>query len=123
MFRALAESGVRPDLVLGTSVGALNGALIADDPTGEGALRLAEMWQQVNASNVFGGSLLRQVSTLAHSGTHLQSAEPLRTLLEDRLSVEHIGELTVPFQCVADPSRATLVARRPAARPAHRAAG
>ena len=101
MFRALAESGVRPDLVLGTSVGALNGALIADDPTGEGALRLAEMWQEVNASNVFGGSLLRQVSTLARSRTHLQSAEPLRTLLEDRLSVEHIGELTVPFQCVA----------------------
>ena len=33
MLRALTERGIRPDLVVGTSVGALNGALIAADPT------------------------------------------------------------------------------------------
>ncbi len=33
MIRALLERDVLPDLVLGTSVGALNGAVLADDPT------------------------------------------------------------------------------------------
>ena len=32
MLRALSEAGVRPDLVVGTSVGAINGALVAADP-------------------------------------------------------------------------------------------
>ena len=40
MLRALAEAGVRPDLVVGTSIGALNGVLVAADPA-EAAERLA----------------------------------------------------------------------------------
>ena len=37
MLRALAEAGVRPDLVVGTSIGALNGVLVAADPAGAAA--------------------------------------------------------------------------------------
>ena len=37
MARALLEAGIRPDLVCGTSIGAINGAAIAADPTPEGA--------------------------------------------------------------------------------------
>src|SRR2546429_8128501 len=44
MLRALADAGVRPDLVVGTSIGALNGVLVAADPAGA-AGRLARMWQ------------------------------------------------------------------------------
>ena len=33
MLRALFEAGVRPDLVVGTSVGAINGAAVAADPS------------------------------------------------------------------------------------------
>ena len=44
MLRALAEAGVRPDLVVGTSIGALNGVLVAADPDGA-ADRLSRMWQ------------------------------------------------------------------------------
>src|ERR1700749_3198119 len=43
MLRALAEAGVRPDLVVGTSIGAINGALVAADPSGA-AERLSRMW-------------------------------------------------------------------------------
>ena len=32
MLRALAEAGVRPDLVVGTSIGAMNGVIVAADP-------------------------------------------------------------------------------------------
>ena len=52
------------------------------------------------AAEAFGGSLFGRVRTLARSGTHLHSNEPLRQLLEG-LPVDRIEELALPFQCVA----------------------
>jgi predicted acylesterase/phospholipase RssA len=49
-WRALLEAGVRPDLVCGTSVGAINGAAIAADPTPEGAQQLLEMWDALGGT-------------------------------------------------------------------------
>ena len=59
MARALLEAGVRPDLVCGTSVGAINGAAIAADPTPEGARQLLEMWEALGRNNTLSGSLSR----------------------------------------------------------------
>lgn len=81
MLRALLESGRSPSLVVGTSVGALNGAVIAGDPSLHGVDELADLWGSLSASGVFTGSLLSQASTLARHRTHLHSAEPLRRLL------------------------------------------
>ncbi|MCF6477011.1 patatin-like phospholipase family protein, partial [Nonomuraea sp. MG754425] len=44
MLRALDEAGIRPDLVVGTSVGALNGAVIAAAPA-DAVARLTGLWQ------------------------------------------------------------------------------
>ena len=101
MLQALAEAGVRPDLVLGTSVGALNGVFVAAhrDP-GAAVAELAAVWREGVAAEAFGGSLFGRVRTLARSGTHLHPNEPLRQLLE-RLPVRRIEELALPFQCVA----------------------
>lgn len=43
MLHALLERGIRPDLVIGTSVGAVNGALLASDPTLDAVRRLHEL--------------------------------------------------------------------------------
>jgi NTE family protein len=100
MLRALGEAGIRPDLVLGTSVGAINGVFVAADPAG--ALgRLDRVWRDGVASEAFGGSLFGRMATLARSGTHLHPNEPLRRMLEELLPVARIEELAVPFQCVA----------------------
>jgi NTE family protein len=100
MLQALDEAGIRPDLVVGTSVGALNGVVVAADPTGA-VPRLAGMWRGGVVSEAFAGSLFGRVATLARSGTHLHPNEPLRRLLEELLPVTRIEELAVPFQCVA----------------------
>jgi NTE family protein len=100
MVRALLESGRQPALVLGTSVGALNGAALAADPSPGGVDALAEIWKSLADSGVFAGSLLSQASTFARHRTHLHSAEPLRRLLASRLP-KLIEDLAVPFQCVA----------------------
>jgi NTE family protein len=99
MLRALLESGRVPSLVVGTSVGALNGAVIAADPLA-GAKVLTDLWTSLSEKGVFAGSLFSQASTLARHRTHLHSAEPLRQLIEENLP-ERFEDLDVPFQCVA----------------------
>src|SRR5437764_8459971 len=101
MLRALAESGIEPDVVLGTSVGAINGAFYAAEPTVEGVERLSALWRETGRGEVSAGILLRRVTTLARTGTHLQSLSEVRQRLLEVLPVERIEELPVPFQCVA----------------------
>jgi NTE family protein len=100
MLRALLESGREPDLVVGTSVGALNGAAIAAEPSLAGVDKLAALWAALSESGIFSGSLLSQASTLARHRTHLHSAGPLRALMAGNLP-ETFADLAVPFQCVA----------------------
>ena len=62
MLGALLEAGVRPDLVLGSSVGAINGAVIAADPTLEQVESLGAVWRGIASDDTFGGSLLGRLS-------------------------------------------------------------
>ncbi len=101
MLQALAERSIRPDVVLGTSVGAINGAFFAADPTPAGVQRLIEHWRQTNTGELSRVTMLRRVSTLARTGTHLQSFEAVRRRLIEVLPAERVEDLTVPFQCVA----------------------
>jgi NTE family protein len=100
MLRALAEAGVRPDLVVGTSIGAVNGAFVAADPD-RGADRLAELWRGESLASVFSENVLGRAVRLARSGTHLHAIEPLHKLLGDKLPARDFTDLTLPFQCVA----------------------
>lgn len=100
MLRALLEAGVRPDLVVGTSVGALNGALLAALRPREVPDQLDALWRS-EAGELFGTSTVRRVRTLAGSGTHLHSNAPLRRVLATHLGSARIEELAVPFQCCA----------------------
>lgn len=101
MLRALLERGILPDLVVGTSVGALNGAAIAADPTLESVDRLESVWLQLTREDVFGGSLVSGAAQLMRTRTHLHSNLSLRRLIQRSLPVKTFEELAVPFQCVA----------------------
>jgi len=100
MLRALLESGFEPGLVVGASVGALNGAAIAADPTAAGVENLAHLWGSLADAGMFTDTMLARVSTLARYRTHLYSPAPLRKLLTARLPAT-FEDLRVPFQCVA----------------------
>ena len=101
MLRALTESGIEPDVVLGTSVGAVNGALFAAEPSVEGVRRLSQLWRESNVSGLSASAVLRRATTLARTGTHLESLDQLRRRLADALPVARVEELEVRFQCVA----------------------
>jgi NTE family protein len=100
MLRALADAGIRPDLVVGTSIGAVNGAFVAADPDGA-AERLADLWQGESLRVVFSETLMGRAVRLVRSGTHLHAIEPLRRLLADKLPAADFNDLKLPFQCVA----------------------
>lgn len=100
MARALLEAGVRPDLVCGTSVGAINGAAIAADPTAEGAQRLTEMWEALGRTDMFDGSVIGPLASLVRRRTALHGNGALRRMLRDHLP-ERFEDLAVPFECVA----------------------
>jgi NTE family protein len=101
MLRALLRAGFTPDLVVGTSIGAVNGALVAADPTEAVTDRLVRLWASPEAGEVYGDSLARQLRRFA-ARTHLHSPLPLRRLLERELG-EHttFEDLRVPFRCCA----------------------
>lgn len=101
MLKALLERGIVPDLIVGTSVGALNGAFVAADPSPAAADRLAEIWSALSASEVFSGSFISRIASLARSGTHLHGNESLRALIDNALPGAMIEDLPVRFECVA----------------------
>lgn len=101
MARALLEAGVVPDLVCGSSIGAINGAAIAADPSPYGAQQLLATWEQLAAKAVLGGSLVSRFAEIVRSGTALHANAQLRQQLRDWLPVHTFEELVVPFECVA----------------------
>lgn len=109
MLRALLERGIEPDLVLGTSVGALNGAMVARQPDVGVIDTLTELWRSAGAAGgeMYGDRPLRTVRRAMATGTHLWSAKPLRQALADELGELTFEELPVRFQvCAASIERA-----------------
>jgi NTE family protein len=101
MARALLEAGVKPDLVCGTSVGAINGAALAADPTPDGARRLLALWDALAEEGVLDGSVIRRVAEVVRRRTSLHGNGALRRMLRERLPAQTFEELAVPFECVA----------------------
>src|SRR4051812_49062151 len=79
-LRALLERGIVPDLVVGTSVGAINGPAVAAEPSLAAVGRLAATWSAIESGDFFAGPLLRRLGTLARAGAHLRGNDRLRAL-------------------------------------------
>ncbi len=101
MLSALLSAGIAPDLVLGTSIGAINGVAVAQDPSPDGVAQLRSLWAEVERSGMFGGSVVDRVRHIAATRTSLHSNEPLRRLLDRVVGDRRIEDLAVRFQCVA----------------------
>ena len=108
MLRALARAGIAPDLIVATSIGAINGAMVAADPTPAVTDHLVRLWASPEMGEVYGESIPRQLRRFA-TRTHLHSPQPLRRLLEKALPGT-FADLRVPLHlCAASIERATEV--------------
>ncbi len=101
MLRALVERGIQADLVLGCSVGALNGAAYAADPSPEGIRRLEELWMAIDDDEVMPSGWLPPSVMLARRRASVHDNAGLRAVVTEALGVDRFEALRVPFQCVA----------------------
>jgi NTE family protein len=102
MLKALTEHGIVPDVVLGCSVGALNGAGYALSPDAEGVRRLEEHWRRSSSANLMPSSRIPSAVQLLRKGFSLHSNDGVRASLESLVGRHRrFDELELPFQCVA----------------------
>jgi NTE family protein len=107
MLRALLERDIVPDLVLGTSVGALNGAMVARQPELAVVERLTDLWAAAAQTREVYGGRLRTMRRAVSTGTHIYSPTPLRSRLEEEFGETRIEDLPVRFGvCAASIERA-----------------
>jgi NTE family protein len=100
MLRALVEAGVRPDIVVGTSVGSLNGAALARDPSASGIDDLEAVWLGLSREQLFADGRLTRAWRLASRASHIWGNEGLSAVI-DSFGVSDFSELVLPLRIVA----------------------
>ncbi len=101
MLEALVEAGVRADLVVGASAGALNSAFFAGRPDIAGVRALRAIWQGLRARDVFPFSPLGSLLGVLSVRDHLVDPGPLARLLKRHLSYRVLEDASVPVHVVA----------------------
>lgn len=100
MLEALNDRGIHADLVAGTSIGALNGAVVAADPVGA-ASRLSHVWHTLDAKSILPGGLLRRIWTLWRSKVAIYDTPDLAKIIEDEIGAVDIEDLAIPYAAMA----------------------
>jgi NTE family protein len=101
MLKALAERDVRPDLIIGTSVGALNGVFLAARTSDEGLEDLAQVWRSLRRKDVFPMGPLQ--GALGYYGLRnwLVRPQPLEDLVREHMRFDQLQDAPVPLHVVA----------------------
>ena len=103
-LRALYEAGIRPDAFVGCSVGALNAAFLAVDPTMERLAEMEAIWRQLDRGDIFGRNRRMLAShPLVHAvrrDDHLYEPDALRSLVRRWVPLEDLGDTAVPCHVV-----------------------
>jgi NTE family protein len=102
MLRALYERGVVADMLVGTSVGALNAAFVASRPqTPATARELARVWRSLQREDVFPVSLRALVGGVSGQRDHLVPDRGLRRHVRRHIEFGDLAESSVPLHVVA----------------------
>jgi NTE family protein len=102
MLQALYEQGVTPDLLVGTSAGALNAAFVASRPQTEPtASELARVWRGLVREDIFPVSLSALVGGLCGRRDHMVPDHALRRLIRRYVQLDDLSEAAIPVHLVA----------------------
>lgn len=100
MLRALVEANVRFDMVVGASVGAINGAYFAARPDSEGVEALANFWRGLRKTDIFPLSWLDTFRGLIKRRGFLLQPAALNQLLGQALTIHRIEDAALPLHIV-----------------------
>ncbi len=100
ILASLLEAGIVPDLVVGSSVGALNAAFVAMDPTPAQVGRLADVWHNLTREDVFGRNRYRMVGRVVMGHDHIYTPNALRTLIARFCPLTDLDQTAIPVEVV-----------------------
>jgi len=101
MLEEVIDRGYRPDALVGCSVGALNAAAVAADPTPAGIQRLKETWLALRTEHLFPPGRLSAVRLLTRRSRSMCPNDGLVGLMKGALAFERFEDFPVPFEVVA----------------------
>jgi len=100
MLRELVKDGIVPDLVVGSSVGAINGAYFAGAPTPEGVAQLEAIWCGLRRRDVFPFTWSSVIGLFTRRD-YLLNSHGLRALIEQRLPYRNLEDAVISVHVVA----------------------
>lgn len=115
-LRALFEAGIRPDMLVGTSIGAWNAAWLAQSPTLAGVEMLAAIWKSLRTEHILLGKcrsiwsriravgglfLLTALRRVISGCSSLYSDTGLRQILTQRFADLTFDDLSLPLCVIA----------------------
>lgn len=100
MLQALVDDGIRFDLVVGASVGAINGAYFAARPNAQGIAELADFWRGLRKADVFPFSVIDTLTAILRRRGYLLRASALQHLVRRSLPVKLIEDTELPLYIV-----------------------
>jgi NTE family protein len=101
MLRALLERDIVPDVVVGTSAGALNGAGVAYAPNLTGVAQLAAVWEQLRTEDIFPGGKFHRAWNVMRRETHLFDNTGLSALIHRATPARAFADLETPLRVIA----------------------
>lgn len=115
--RALLERGITPDVIVGTSIGSWNGAMLARNPTLEGVEQLAKIWDNLTTSRVLlgwephlpsaavpaytGALFVTAIRRVTQGYPSLYSDAGLRQVFREHLDGVRFEDMAIPFRAIA----------------------
>jgi NTE family protein len=100
MLTELIARGIRADRVFGASVGAINGAAYAGNPTMEGIERMADIWRGLKGTDIFPRSALDGPWLFLQKRAAVHANTGLRAIIEAGIDFEDLEDATIPLEVV-----------------------
>jgi NTE family protein len=102
MLEALYERRISPDLIVGASVGSVNGAFIASRPQASAtAGELGEIWRGLSRREIFPLNPLTGLLGFFGAGDHLVPDGSLRRLLQEHIGFDRLEQSSIPLHVIA----------------------
>jgi NTE family protein len=101
MMYALVEKGLRPGMIVGTSVGAINGAFFASRPDLPGIAEIARLWTSLRRKDVLGVDFGTLVGGFRGHPRHLFDSSSIRRIVDSFLTFRRLEEAPIPLTVVA----------------------
>ena len=100
MLRVLLSYGLKPDFVVGASVGAINASYFASAPDAECVARLEQIWSGLRRADIFPFTLTSAFGLIKHRG-HIVDPSKLRRVIESNLPCSRIEDAKIPLHIMA----------------------